>query len=79
VNEIHSKRELKYKPRWLASLLRETINDHQIIVLTGARQVGKSTLLRQEIPFANWQYLTLDDLNILAQSKQDPYFLIHSH
>ena len=63
MNEIHSQLESKYKPRWLASLLREAINDHAVVVLTGARQVGKSTLLRQESPFAEWRYLTFDDLD----------------
>jgi hypothetical protein len=72
MNEIHSHIELKYKPRWLAARLREAIKDHQVIILTGARQVGKSTLLRQEIPFATWRYLTLDNLDMLSQAKQDP-------
>jgi hypothetical protein len=72
MNEIHSQLESKYRPRWLAALLREAINDHAVVVLTGARQVGKSTLLRQESPFAEWRYLTFDDLDILAQSKRDP-------
>jgi predicted AAA+ superfamily ATPase len=32
-----------YRPRWLTPLLHRAIQDHPIIVLTGARQVGKST------------------------------------
>jgi hypothetical protein len=66
MNENHSQAELKYKTRWLASLLREASQAHPIIVLTGARQVGKSTLLQHEPPFASWKHLTLDDFDVLA-------------
>lgn len=72
MNENHSKLELKYKPRWIASLLRDAVRDHRIIVLTGARQVGKSTLLQQESPFSDWRYISLDDFDVLSQARTDP-------
>ncbi len=72
MNEIYSSLELKYKPRWLATLIKKAVKEHQIIVLTGARQVGKSTLLREEMPFAKWRYHSLDDLEALAASKREP-------
>lgn len=43
-----------------------------MVVLTGARQVGKSTLLRQEEPFRDWRYHTLDDLDVMAQVEAAP-------
>ena len=64
--------ELKYRPRWIAPLLRDAANDHPIVVLTGARQVGKSTLLQQESPFADWRYITLDDFDVLSQARSEP-------
>ena len=70
MNDNHSQHELKYKPRWLASPLRDAVNDHPVIVLTGARQVGKSTLLLQEFPFSDWRYVSMDDLEALAQALQ---------
>lgn len=76
MNDIHSHHELIYKTRWLASLLRVAVKDHPIVVLTGARQVGKSTLLRNEEPFSTWRYLTLDDLDILEQARHDPSSLL---
>jgi len=76
MNDNHSNQELIYKPRWLASLLREAVKDHPIIVLTGARQVGKSTLLREEDPFSGWRYLNLDDFDILEQARNDPTSLL---
>ena len=44
VNNFYSRPEL-YLPRWLTPSLRQASQDHAVIVLTGARQVGKSTLL----------------------------------
>jgi len=46
MNDNHSALELKYRPRWIASFMRDAVRNHPIIVLTGARQVGKSTLLQ---------------------------------
>lgn len=61
-----------YHERWLTPLLQEAIKDHSIIVLTGARQVGKSTLLGNAEPFRNWRFHTLDDFDVLAQARSNP-------
>ena len=42
------------------------------MVLTGARQVGKSTLLRRAEPFAGWRYHTMDDFDTLRQVRENP-------
>ncbi|MFQ6617812.1 MAG: ATP-binding protein [Fidelibacterota bacterium] len=75
MNDYHSYRELKYKPRWIAPLLRNAIKEHSVIVITGARQVGKSTLLLNERPFSNWRYFSMDDFNALYQANSDPVSL----
>lgn len=72
MNDNHSQRELFYRPRWLAGLLRETYQESRVTVLTGARQVGKTTLLKNEEPFSSWTYLTLDDLTLLEQAETNP-------
>lgn len=72
MNDNHSQPEWKYRPRWVAPLLRDAVRDHPVIVLTGARQVGKSTLLQQEAPFSNGRYISLDDFDNLSQSRRDP-------
>lgn len=72
MNDNHSQHELKYKARWLASLLRDAVQEHPVIILTGARQVGKSTLLLKEPPFSGWRYVSMDDFDALAQAKKDP-------
>lgn len=61
-----------YLKRWTTPLLRDALSDASILVLTGARQVGKSTLLLQEDPFCDFRFLTLDDFDTLQQAEQDP-------
>jgi uncharacterized protein len=61
-----------YRERWLTPLLQAAIKDHPIIVLTGARQVGKSTLLMNAEPFKDWRVHTLDDFNALEQAHSNP-------
>jgi predicted AAA+ superfamily ATPase len=61
-----------YRERWLTPLLQSAIEEHPIIVLTGARQVGKSTLLLNAEPFRRWRFNTLDDFNTLEQAHTNP-------
>lgn len=61
-----------YRQRWITHLIRDAILDHPVIVLTGARQVGKSTLLSQAEPFCNWRFYTMDDYDVLRQVHDDP-------
>ncbi|GBE01245.1 hypothetical protein BMS3Abin08_00671 [bacterium BMS3Abin08] len=62
----------KYRKRWLADSLREAIEFSPVVVLSGARQTGKSTLLKNERPFKNWHYISFDDLDILALANKNP-------
>lgn len=72
VNKFHSSKEWVYRPRWLTPLIRAAAQDHPVTVLTGARQVGKSTLLQKEKPFSQWRYVSLDDLDVLRQAEREP-------
>jgi len=71
MNNIYSGPEHYYN-RWLTPFLQAASHDHSVIVLTGARQVGKSTLLLNAEPFRNWRFHTMDDFEALAQAKRDP-------
>ncbi|MFZ1752619.1 MAG: ATP-binding protein [Caldilineaceae bacterium] len=71
MNKSYSRNELYY-PRWLTEHIQDALESHAVIVLTGARQVGKSTLLRNEEPFRSWRTYTLDDLDILDQARREP-------
>ena len=71
MNNIYSRPEIYY-PRWVTSSLQQASQDHPIVVLTGARQVGKSTLLLNASPFRDWRFHTLDDFDILQQARERP-------
>ncbi len=64
-----------YYPRWLTTALQEASQDHSIVVLTGARQVGKSTLLLNADPFRSWRFHTLDDFDVLRKAHERPEVL----
>ena len=67
-----------YIPRWAAEELRRALVATPVLVLTGIRQVGKSTLLRNEDPFKDWTYYDLDDPDTRLMAESDPYALFHS-
>ena len=71
MNNFHSGPPLYYH-RWLTPLLQAACEAHPVVVLTGARQVGKSTLLRRAEPFAGWRYHTMDDFDTLRQVRENP-------
>ncbi|MBI1748703.1 MAG: ATP-binding protein [Acidobacteria bacterium] len=72
MNTIHSQPEFHYRERWLTPSLQAAAADHRVVVLTGARQVGKSTLLLNAEPTCNWRYYTFDDFDALRQAEREP-------
>jgi len=77
MREIISRHEAYYKKRRIAQVIREIADSLPVAVITGARQVGKSTMLRTE--FADYVYLTLDDYAVLEQARLDPQSLWQDH
>ena len=73
MNKNHSNHELKYKKRLIGDKIKKAIDSFPVVVLTGARQVGKSTFLKEEFP--DFKYLNLDEFTILEQAQIDPYSL----
>jgi predicted AAA+ superfamily ATPase len=71
MNGIHSD-PAAYRPRWLTAELRAAVRSHPVVVVTGARQVGKSTLLRHAEPFSAWRYRSLDHHETLDQARELP-------
>lgn len=74
VNEIYSSDEIYYE-RWITPRLRQAVEEFPVVVLTGARQVGKSTLLRNAEPFRDWRFRSMDDFDTLRQAGEDPQAL----
>jgi hypothetical protein len=67
-----------YKERWIAQRLSTSLDFAKVIVLTGARQTGKTTLLKNESIFNDYKYFTLDDFDVLAQIENDPFEILLS-
>jgi uncharacterized protein len=67
---------LKTLPRLLAAPLQEALASAPVVVLTGARQTGKSTLATMNPQGAGRRYLTLDELDVLALAQRDPDALV---
>lgn len=71
MNNFYSSPEIYYN-RWLTPTLQAAVEAHPVVVLTGARQVGKSTLLRSAAPFRDWRFRTMDDFDVLRQARERP-------
>ena len=67
---------MKYISRWLEDRIAEVLTSHPVVLLTGPRQVGKSTLLENASFLKDWRYLTLDDPDALDQAREDPKGLL---
>jgi predicted AAA+ superfamily ATPase len=65
-----------YRPRAITPLLREALGSLSVVVVTGLRQAGKTTLLATDPAFVGRRYLTLDDLATLDAAERDPEALI---
>lgn len=62
-------------PRLVESALAERLRVMPAVVVTGARQTGKSTLAAQRVSGTR-RYLTLDDLDVLDLARRDPEALV---
>ncbi len=67
---------MKYVKRWLEEKIVQTLEVNPVVILTGPRQVGKSTLLESAHFLKGWRYLTLDDPDVLDQAQEDPKGLL---
>ena len=68
VNKNHS--------RWIEPLLSQALSVFPVVVMAGARQVGKTTLVRDLCPGPKRRYHTLDSLDILTQAQENPESLL---
>lgn len=66
---------MNYIERCAEKPLREALEDTPVVVISGPRQSGKSTLARR-IAGNGWKYLDLDDDNTLNAALDDPAGLL---
>jgi len=75
MNDYHSVKPL---PRLVGAALAERLRVMPAVVVTGARQAGKSTLAEHLVP-GRRRYATLDDLDVLDAARHDPEMLVGGH
>lgn len=69
---------IMYILREAENIVLQMLDMFKIILITGPRQVGKTTLLKHAL-VEKYEYITLDDINELEIAKTDPklFFLNH--
>lgn len=68
---------MKYIKRHIEEYVQKADRSFKSVLVTGARQVGKSTLLKHLFP--NRAYLTFDDPLLLEQTRREPGLFFRNH
>ena len=63
---------MPYIKRNLEKIVQEVTLEYPVMLLTGPRQVGKTTMLMKLMKGSERSYVTLDDLSERALAKSDP-------
>ncbi len=70
---------MKYIKRNLEDVVMQTTKEYPIVLITGPRQVGKTTMLQKLMEGTKRSYVTLDDLNERSLAKTDPELFLQLH
>lgn len=70
---------MNYIFRNLESVVLEVTKEYPVVLLTGPRQVGKTTMLQRLMEGTDRGYVSLDDLNERALAKSDPELFLQLH
>lgn len=77
VPEELEEEEVGSVPRLAQAPVWDALTVMPIVVLTGPRQTGRTALVRTFPPLRGHQYVSLDELPILAQAREAPADLVH--
>ncbi len=72
----HQSKRAEPLPRLAAGSLGERLQVMPAVVVTGARQTGKSTLVQAIAPGRRRRYASLDDLDVMDAARRDPEALV---
>ena len=70
---------MKYITRNLERVVQQVSTEYPVVLVTGPRQVGKTTMLKKLMEGTNRGYVTLDDLNERQLAKTDPELFLQLH
>ena len=68
---------MTYKRRHCEEYLQTCLEVAPVVVVTGARQVGKSTLVQNPAIGRDRKFYTLDDYDILGAIQRNPSTILH--
>lgn len=68
---------MKYKYRLATSKLVKLVEHFAVVVVSGARQVGKSTLLKHQFP--GWDTVVFDPVIDVGNARADPELFLQNH
>ena len=70
---------MSYIKRNLENVVSQVTKEYPVVLVTGPRQVGKTTMLQKLMEGTDRGYVTLDDLNERALAKTDPELFLQLH
>lgn len=70
---------MNYIKRNLENVVSQVTKEYPVILVTGPRQVGKTTMLQKLMEGTDRGYVTLDDLNERNIAKTDPELFLQLH
>jgi len=70
---------MNYITRNLEQVVNEVTREYPVVLVTGPRQVGKTTMLLKLMEGTDRKYVSLDDLNERSLAKSDPELFLQLH
>lgn len=70
---------MNYITRNLEKVVHQVTKEYPVVLVTGPRQVGKTTMLQKLMEGTDRSYVTLDDLNERNIAKTDPELFLQMH
>lgn len=70
---------MNYIPRSLEKVVAQVTKEYPVVLVTGPRQVGKTTMLQKLMENTERSYVSLDDLGERSIAKSDPELFLQLH
>ena len=70
---------MQYISRSLEKVVAQVTEEYPVVLVTGPRQVGKTTMLQKLMEGTDRSYVSLDDLNERSLAKTDPEMFLQLH
>lgn len=70
---------MKYITRSLENIVNQVTKEYPVVLVTGPRQVGKTTMLQKLMEGTGRGYVTLDDLQERSIAKMEPELFLQLH